>query len=382
MKVLITGIGGFVGSRLADTILTRGTRKDVNSWEVYGVVRRHSKYEYPPNLTELGIERQVNLLYGDIKDGPRMKAVMAEVKPDIVFHLAAQAYVPDSYANPTETYVTNINGTQNILEAMKESCNKDVPFVFAGSSEEYGAVKLEDLPLNENSPRKPISPYGVTKVVGEDFCIAYHKMYGMNTIRSRAFNHEGAGRGDMYVTSKIAKRVCENKVLTLGNVCAFRDWSHIHDICNGYIHLAEHGKAGEVYVQGSGEMYSVLSYALMSLKDKHGDIVNMDVSHPGDRTIKFSMDDPLSDRAEPPFNNAIDQMIGRGFLELPQATSIGVTTENGIIRHIYLDPIHYRPLDVPYLLADASKIGLKHKHSIKDIISDLINYHDDRKGWC
>ncbi|GAH47978.1 unnamed protein product, partial [marine sediment metagenome] len=214
-------------------------------------------------------------------------------KPDIVFHLGAQSYVPRSFINPVETMETNVSGTQNLLEAVRIK-GLDPKIVYAGSSEEYGLViwskrqyqqvkdkykvlfpepeKIPETPVNETNPLRPMSPYAVSKVACDYLMRNYYSSYGMKTIVSRGFNTEGAGRGSMFVTSEIIKQVMmlklnERNKIEIGNVNVFRDWSHVLDIVKGYCIIAEKGKYGEVYNQGSSRTNSVLGYILLALEN-------------------------------------------------------------------------------------------------------------------
>ena len=174
---------------------------------------------------------------------------------------------PRSFENSMETQMINCIGTANILEAVRIK-GFDSKIIFAGSSEEYGLVisspeqyerakkeygvifpepeKIPELPISENNPLRPMSPYAVSKVYGDYIMRNYYHSYGLNTVVSRAFNHEGAGRGLMFVTSVITSQIMKLKFgevdrISIGNINAFRDWSHVNDIINGYITLAEMG---------------------------------------------------------------------------------------------------------------------------------------------
>ena len=180
---------------------------------------------------------------------------------------------------------------ENLLEAVRVK-DVDPVVVFAGSSEEYGLVlsseeqykkaiekygtifpapeRMPEVPTTETNPLRPMSPYAVSKVYGDYLMRNYWYSYGIRTVISRAFNHEGAGRGNMFVTSVATSQVMRMKFgeldsITIGNVNAFRDWSHVDDIIEGYLILAEKGNYGVVYNQGSMRTNSVMSYLLMSL---------------------------------------------------------------------------------------------------------------------
>jgi len=284
-RILITGISGFVGSHLAKKLLNAGA-------EVYGIIRRRADWSNPQNLIDRGIKDDVMLIEGDLLDISSIARALDISQPEIVFHLAAQSFVPQSFLNPVETMHINCIGTLNLLEAIRIK-NIDPVIVFAGSSEEYGLVissekqyetikksgktvfpepeKIPELPIKETNPLRPMSPYAVSKVYGDFLFRNYYHSYGLKTIVSRAFNHEGAGRGKMFVTANVALQVMQLKFgetdrIKIGNVNAFRDWSHVSDIVEGYCLLAAKGRYGEVYNQGSMRTNSVLSYILLALE--------------------------------------------------------------------------------------------------------------------
>ncbi|MEE8402493.1 MAG: GDP-mannose 4,6-dehydratase, partial [Candidatus Hydrothermarchaeaceae archaeon] len=284
-RVLITGVSGFVGSYLSKYLLDQGAN-------VYGLVVRRADGSIPKNLIDRGVAGEVNRIEGNLTDISSLAIALDKSEPEAVFHLAAQSFIPRSFSHPLETMDSNCGGTANLLEAIRLK-DLDPTVVFAGTSEEYGLVissdvqygrilkkygsmfpepeKIPELPISEKNPLRPMSPYAVSKVYGDYLMRDYYHSYGMKTVVSRGFNHEGAGRGIMFVTSVIANQVMKYKLgetdrITIGNVNAFRDWSHVTDIVRGYCLLAEKGKHGEVYNQGSQRTNSVMTYILLSLK--------------------------------------------------------------------------------------------------------------------
>ncbi|MEN6292766.1 MAG: GDP-mannose 4,6-dehydratase, partial [Methanobacterium sp.] len=285
-NVLITGIDGFVGPYLGEGLL----KKEAN---VFGLVRKRADGIKTKSLEDKGIENDVKLIGGDLTDITSLANALDVADPDFIFHLAAQSFVPRSFENSLETQQINCIGTANLLDAVRMK-DIDSKIVFAGSSEEYGLVissinhhmqaqkkyhsifpeveNIPEVPIKETNPLRPMSPYAVSKVYGDHLMRNYYHSYGLNNVVSRAFNHEGAGRGPMFVTSVIANQIMKLKFgeinkLTIGNVNAFRDWSHVKDIVNGYMLLASKGKSGEVYNQGSMRTNSVLSYILLGLQE-------------------------------------------------------------------------------------------------------------------
>ena len=252
MRALITGITGFAGSHLAEFILSN--HPDV---EVYGIMRWRSRTE---NIE--AIEQRVKLVECDLRDATSVKTLLGRVRPDMVFHLAAQSYVPSSWNAPGESLTTNIIGQLNIFEAVREL--KIEPWIqIACSSEEYGLVKEDELPIKETNPLRPLSPYAVSKV-GQDYLgYQYHMSFGLKVVRTRGFNHDGPRRGDVFVSSNFAKQLVEVEkgkrpaVIHVGNLEARRDFSDVRDIVRGYWLSLERCEAGEVYNLCSGKAYSI-----------------------------------------------------------------------------------------------------------------------------
>jgi GDP-4-dehydro-6-deoxy-D-mannose reductase len=245
VKALITGITGFAGSHLADYLLAQG-------YEVSGTVRWRSQRQ---NIAH--IESQVTLIECDIKDPTSVQRIIDRVRPDHIYHLAAQSYVPTSWHAPAETLVTNLVGQLNVFEAVRE-LELPARIQIAGSSEEYGMVAQEEMPIKEENALRPLSPYGVSKVAQDVLGYQYHKSYGLDVIRTRAFNHTGPRRGDVFVTSNFCRQVVmiekglQEPVVQVGNLDAVRDFSDVRDVVRGY-HLAlTKGEPGEVYNICSG----------------------------------------------------------------------------------------------------------------------------------
>ena len=196
MKVMITGITGFVGSHLAEFLLDRGI-------EVHGIVRWRSKHD---NIEHLSGHPRLRLHDCDIRDASAIHEVLAKVRPARIFHLAAQSFVPTSWLAPAETLSTNINGQLNLFEAIRQ-LKLDPIVQIAGSSEEYGIIYPRELPIKESNPLRPLSPYGVSKVGQDLLGYQYHMSYGLRVIRTRAFNHTGPRRGQVFVISNFAKQI-------------------------------------------------------------------------------------------------------------------------------------------------------------------------------
>jgi GDP-4-dehydro-6-deoxy-D-mannose reductase len=250
MRVLITGISGFVGSHLAEFLLAKGA-------EVYGTIRWRSQTE---NIDH--IKNKLKLTDCDIRDAYSVEKVVREIVPDQIYHLAAQSYVPASWNAPSETLVTNITGELNIFEAVRHlKINPKIQI--ACSSEEYGLVYENELPIRETNPLRPLSPYGVSKVTQDMLGWQYFQSYRLNIVRTRAFNHTGPRRGEVFVTSNFSKQIAmmekglQEPVIMVGNLEAKRDFSDVRDIVGAYWLALEKGEPGEVYNICSGKPYRI-----------------------------------------------------------------------------------------------------------------------------
>lgn len=252
MRILITGITGFVGSHLAEYLL----KKDPAD-EIYGIYRWRSRME---NLHL--IHDKINMVECDLHDSGSVRQMMEKVRPDWIFHLAAQSYVLSSWHAPADTISNNILGQLNLLEAMRE-LNLDCRMQIAGSSEEYGLVKPDEVPIKETNPLRPMSPYAVSKVGQDMLAYQYFMSYGFHVIRTRAFNHSGPRRGDVFVESNFAKQIADiekgkqEPILKVGNLEARRDFTDARDIVRAYYMALEKGIPGDVYNIASDNDYSI-----------------------------------------------------------------------------------------------------------------------------
>ena len=251
MRVLITGITGFAGSHLAEFLCRK---KGV---EIYGIERWRSR---PENIEH--IKDKINLHECDIRDASSVRKVISEIKPHRIFHLAAQSFVPASWTAPAETLTTNIIGQLNVFEAVRQTGINPM-IQIAGSSEEYGIVKKNELPIKETNPLRPLSPYAVSKVGQDLLGYQYYMSYKLHIVRTRGFNHSGPRRGDVFVESSFARQIAliekgkSPPVIYVGNLNAKRDYTDVRDMVRGYWLALEKGSPGEVYNICSGKVYSV-----------------------------------------------------------------------------------------------------------------------------
>ena len=390
---------------MASVLVDRGAN-------VFGMLRRRADGKTPHNMKRLNLGNEVRLVEGDLESISSIGSAITASEPDIIFHLAAQSFVPRSFVDPNETMLCNCWGTSNLLEAVRIK-EVDPVVVFAGSSEEYGMVlsseeqykkalekygtlfpapmHLPEVPIAETNPLRPMSPYAVSKVYGDFLMRNYWYSYGVKTIISRAFNHEGAGRGNMFVTSVATAQVMklkfgEQEAITIGNVNAFRDWSHVDDVINGYLLLTEKGKYGDVYNQGSMRTNSVMSYLLMSLEEA-GYPVSKIETFKGDRVVSQPNEPDNSSIFGLDFEKTkVDGMMLRGELEFTAKDGgVKAQTPDKEIKIIF-NPERFRPAEVPILLSDTKKIealGFKKEHTVRDIIRDQLDHYlaeTERKG--
>lgn len=247
IRALITGITGFAGSHLAELLLAEHPEV-----EVYGSYRWRSRTE---NIEHLG--RRVTLLEADLRDYSSVHTMLEEARPDLVFHLAAQSFVPSSWRAPNETLITNISGQTNLFEAVR-ALGLDPTIQIACSSEEYGLVYPDETPIKETNPLRPLSPYAVSKVTQDFLGYQYFQSYGLKVVRTRGFNHTGPRRGDVFVTSNFAKQIAmielgqQEPVIRVGNLDAVRDFTDVRDMVRAYWLSVVRGRPGEVYNVATG----------------------------------------------------------------------------------------------------------------------------------
>ncbi len=285
-RVLITGITGFVGSHLTDYLLSLKNK----NIKIYGIRRWRS-----PTENILSIMDKIELHYCELLDFKSTLDVIRKIRPDIIFHLAAQSYVLASFNAPVNTVETNVCGTINLLEAIRYSKIDPVVHI-CSSSEVYGQVKKDEVPIKESQPFRPASPYAVSKVAEDMLAYQYFISYGIKTIRTRMFTHTGPRRGDVFASSSFARQIAriekglQKPVLFVGNLNSIRTFCDVRDTVRAYWLLVNKCPPGEVYNIGGhwtmkvGQMLKIL----LSMTDKKIEIaVDPSLFRPSDVTLQI-----------------------------------------------------------------------------------------------
>jgi GDP-4-dehydro-6-deoxy-D-mannose reductase len=247
MRALITGITGFAGSHLAELLLAE--HPDV---KVYGTYRWRSRMDNIEHLLD-----KVHLIEADLRDFTAVHTALERSRPDYVFHLAAQSFVPASWSAPGETLTTNVSSQVNLFEAIR-TLGLDPVVQIACSSEEYGLVLPHETPIKETNPLRPLSSYAVSKVAQDMLGYQYFQSYGLKAIRTRGFNHTGPRRGQVFVTSNFCSQVAaielglQEPVIRVGNLEAIRDFTDVRDTVRAYWLAVTKAKPGEVYNIATG----------------------------------------------------------------------------------------------------------------------------------
>jgi GDP-4-dehydro-6-deoxy-D-mannose reductase len=261
-RILITGISGFAGSHLAEQLLDLGC-------EVHGTIRRHA---VPMHENIEHLRGRIHLHEADITSAERILGILEEIEPNAVFHLAAESFVPTSFREPVRVAQNNIVGTINLFEAARRFDNELESLQVACSSEQYGLVDPQEVPVIEDlkkNPFRPRSVYGISKCATEQIAWLYYNSYGVPSIITRGFNHEGPRRGIQFVTSVVHRQIVEileNKIdkIVIGNPNSIRDFTHVKDTVNAYILVSEKKKYAEPFNVCSGKGITVANYAKLA----------------------------------------------------------------------------------------------------------------------
>jgi len=244
-KVLITGITGFVGNHLKTFLEKKG-------YTVFGIASTIH-------------QREENVFHVDLTDYPALKKVLQKVQPDVLYHLAALSSPKESFNAPLTFHAVNYTGTLHLYEAMRET-GVICPVLFVSSSEVHGKPSQEKLPVTENTPVSPESPYAASKAAGEIVSRQYINANNFDIRIVRPFNHYGTGQNEQFVLANFAQQIAEivkkkkEPVLMTGNLALHRDFTHIYDVVRAYFLIAEKGKPGEIYTLCSGSKASLQEY--------------------------------------------------------------------------------------------------------------------------
>jgi GDP-4-dehydro-6-deoxy-D-mannose reductase len=248
VRALITGITGFAGGHLAQILIDRGN-------EVFGVAR-----DIGFSLDHLS--QKIEPVIKDLQDAAVVEELLATIRPDAIYHLAGQAFVPTAWANPWDTFENNVRPQLHILQAMIK-LNLKARLLVVASNEVYGMVPPDQLPVGENTVMRPDNPYGVSKVAQDTLALQYYLSHGVDTLRIRAFNHIGPRQSPVFVSSSFAKQIAEieaglkKPILHVGNLEAKRDFTDVADVMRAYALLVENGDPGEAYNVGTGQAHSI-----------------------------------------------------------------------------------------------------------------------------
>ncbi len=330
-KALITGITGQDGSYLAEFLLKKG-------YEVHGIVRRTSSFNRDrlKNIYQNAKIHHENfkLHYGDLTDSSSVSRILAEVRPDEIYNLAAQSHVGVSFEIPEYTANSDAFGVLRMLEAIKKLGLTNTKFYQASTSELFGQVK--ETPQKESTPFHPRSPYGVAKLYAYWITINYREAYNMFACNGILFNHESERRGENFVTKKITLGVAEIKLgmrdkIYLGNLGAKRDWGHAKDFIEAMWLMLQQDEP-EDFVIATGETHTVKEFVELAFK-------TVDIN------IKW---------------------VGEGLHEK------GIDLNTGKIL-VEVDPNYFRPAEVGFLQGDPSKAKTKLNWEAKIKFRELVD---------
>ena len=293
MKVLITGITGFVGSHMADYLL-----KNVPDVEIFGMRRWRSRFENVSHLYQLD---NVTFLEGDLSDRSSISKILYEVEPDVVYHFAAQSFPESSFKTPTYTLNTNVIGTTNLLEELRLAQDRiklSPVIVSVSSSEVYGNPEPDEVPIKESNPIRAANPYSISKVGHDLMSQYYYDAFRLKIIITRMFSHEGKRRGKIFALSSFAYQVVQNEkglgdyTIKHGNLDSVRTYNHIDDAVHAYWLAVDKCDYGEVYNIG-GDYTCTVGDALdmlisrSTVKDKLKKVLDPDRVRPTDITLQI-----------------------------------------------------------------------------------------------
>jgi GDP-4-dehydro-6-deoxy-D-mannose reductase len=249
LRALITGINGFVGGHLAEHLLASGR------WDVTGLTRQET-------LRFSALQRQISLVRADLMDHEQTQRAVAEAQPDVIFHLAGQPFVPESFRDPAQTLAQNTLPALHLIQAVLHE-RPTTRLVIIGTNEEYGQTTADQLPINETTPLRPTNPYGVSKAAQCLLTCQYHYSHRLDCVYLRPFTHIGPRQNERFVTASFARQLArieaglQPATVEVGNLAAQRDLTDVRDIVAGYELAARFADSGEVYNIGSGRPVSI-----------------------------------------------------------------------------------------------------------------------------
>jgi GDPmannose 4,6-dehydratase len=335
-KALVTGITGQDGSYLAELLLEKG-------YEVHGIIRRAS-YFNTMRIDHLYTNKNLKLHYGDMTDGTVLHHLVATLRPDEIYNLAAQSHVKVSFDMPEYTAQTDAVGTLKLLDAiLANGLAATCRFYQASTSELYG--KVQEIPQSETTPFYPRSPYAVAKLYAYWITVNYREAYNIFACNGILFNHESPRRGATFVTQKIVRAAIrivkgKQKDLALGNVHALRDWGHAKDYVEGMWRILQHSEPDD-WVLATGEQHSVKEFCDMTFAK-----LGITLAWRG-----ADLDEVAVDVANP------DRVL------------------------IRVDPKYFRPTEVETLLGNPAKarakLGWQLQHSFEALVDDMIKSEMD-----
>lgn len=268
----------------------------------------------------------------DVRDEAALRGALAECRPDAVYHLAALSHVGDSWDAPEQTFVVNALGTLHLLEAARAAAPPPRVLLVC-SAEVYGAVRTEQLPITEDSPLRPVTPYAASKVAAEFLGLQAYLAHGLEVVRVRAFNHVGPGQAPSFVVSSLARQIAVAEreggtELRVGNLTPRRDFTDVRDVVRAYRMLIEGGQPGDVYNVCSGHDVGINELARLMLERAGLDLtlaIDPELARPVE--VPVVRGDPSRLRAATgwtpliPLESTIDDVLGYWRAELAQTTA-------------------------------------------------------------
>lgn len=281
-KILITGFTGFVSGHLLNFL-----RESGNSYEIIGLSRNNTG-----GITEDDGKIKISTIQADLNDRRNISVLLNEFRPDQIIHLASDSSVAHSWQAPVESFQNNTNIFLNLVESVR-TLKFHCRILSIGSSEEYGVVDAKHIPITEEAPFNPVSPYAVARVSQELLSRIYSNGYGMDIVITRSFNHIGPGQKENFVISSFAKQIVEIKngkqtVLQVGNIDVIRDFLDVRDVVRAYMLLLQKGRKGQVYNICGGKGYSlkeVLDRLMMIAGVRIEYHINKDLIRPADNPV-------------------------------------------------------------------------------------------------